>query len=766
MKKVLQILSALLFFSFFSTTLKAQLLPPNLPEQDACSALQICGNFFTPYSYQGVGMITDLATTPCYSGEANSVWFKLVVNSPGSIVFAITPVDTQDDYDFAVVNLTGGDCNNIQQSQVIRCNFNNNSQPNPYYSGGIVGLNSTSTITSAIAGANGQAFLQQITANAGDVYLIMLNNYGHDDCFGNCPGSGFLLDFTGSTATFNQPPPPQLQQILPYCNLSQQITIQLNTNVLCSSIAPNGSDFYLTPSGTISGVQGINCTGPAGYTDKIKVNFSSPLPNGDYSIHAQVGTDGNTLLGLCNSPLALPASLNFHVGLDPIAMISVDSPACQKIKINLNTPAACNTIAPNGSDFVITGPSNVVISAATGTNCIPGGFTSTVELSLAQPIAVDGTYIIKSYVGSDGNTLADSCGRVLPTAKEISFNVNSFNGLLKALPDSTVCNLGEVITLYGINDGPPPTYGFNYTWTPTTNVQNPNSLYTQLTVPGFFNYYILSTVDANGCYLRDSAKIRVIPFMGALTPGQSELCIGDALKLHASNGVQYSWFEDESLNTVPDNNTFDCTSCPEPIATPPLGTNDYFVLIKSNIGCLDTLKTTIVVHDKPVIESYPVDTTVKYGKSVTLHATGGTLYSWSPVATMNDPELANPVVTPKEPTAYVVVGLNEFGCMNYDTSFVDIDYRVETQLPNAFSPNGDNLNDVFKVGNIGLRKLVTFQVFDRWGKKVFETINPAEGWDGTYKGKAADGGVYYYYIQLGYADNVVETFKGDVTLIR
>jgi len=122
---------------FAPGNLHAQLLPPNLPEQDACSALQICGNFFTPYGYQSTGAVMDLPTTPCGSPEAASVWFRLEVNSPGIIVFAITPVDPQDDYDFAMVDLTNGDCNSIQQSQVIRCNFNNNEQPNSYYANGI-----------------------------------------------------------------------------------------------------------------------------------------------------------------------------------------------------------------------------------------------------------------------------------------------------------------------------------------------------------------------------------------------------------------------------------------------------------------------------------------------------------------------------------------------------------------------------------------------------------------------------------------------------
>src|SRR5687768_11123601 len=116
--------SVLTIFSFIET--QAQLLPPNQPEQNACNALQLCGNtFFTPYSYQGEGTVTDLTTTPCFSPESNSVWLRLVVSAPGTIVFSITPVVTADDYDFAIANITNGDCNNIAQTQVIRCNFNN-----------------------------------------------------------------------------------------------------------------------------------------------------------------------------------------------------------------------------------------------------------------------------------------------------------------------------------------------------------------------------------------------------------------------------------------------------------------------------------------------------------------------------------------------------------------------------------------------------------------------------------------------------------------
>ncbi|WP_118975939.1 gliding motility-associated C-terminal domain-containing protein [Taibaiella koreensis] len=748
----------------FTGTVRAQLLPPNLPEQNACDALQLCGNFFSPYSYQTVGTVNDLPFTPCGNGEANSVWFRLEITSPGILVFKIVPVDTADDYDFAVIDITGGDCANIQQAQVIRCNFNNNIQPNTYYYGGVVGLNTTSTLTSVFGGAYGQPFLQQINANAGDVYLIMLNNYGHDDCSGNCPGSGFLLDFAGSTAQFNQPPPPKLLEIAPVCDMSHEITVHLSTNALCSSIATDGSDFFLTPSGTIQSVTGINCSGTAGYTDKIKITFNSPLPNGDYSIHAKTGTDGNTLLGLCNAALQLPDSLSFHVGIDPIAYLSLDSPACQHLKINFNTPVACNSIAADGSDFTILGPSGVTIASATGPGCVPGGFASSVVLNLSAPIAVDGLYRIRSKIGTDGNSLNDTCGRILPPQQDLPFIVNSFNGVIQAYPDSTTCAIGDVVNLYSVNNGPPPAGGFSYHWTPATGLSDPTAPATQLTVPYMRNYYVLETIDANGCYLRDSAHLIVTPFVGQINPSKTAICLDDPFVIHASGGAQYAWYDNPGLTGTPP--TLNCSDCAGPEALPPLGVNNYYVVITNSAGCTDTLKSEITVNPKPTIESFPVDTTIKYGSSIALHAFGGTFYTWSPTSTLSDGFSGSPMATPKETTAYVVTGANEFGCIAMDTSLIRVDFRSPVLIPNAFSPNGDGLNDVFGVQNFKFQKLLEFRVFDRWGKQIFETNNPAKGWDGTINNKPANQDVYYYIIRLGYADDYVETFKGDVTLIR
>jgi len=294
-----------------ATGTQAQLLTPNQPEQNVCNALQLCGTQFTsPYSYQGTGTTIDIDGTPCGSGEENSVWLKLVVSTSGSMVFTITPVSAQDDYDFAVIDATGINCNNIGNNNVVRCNFNNN-EPGSNLNGA-VGLSMSSPYYYVQGGTFGNSKCRYIDAVAGQTYYIMINNFGNYNTGG--PSSGFTIDFTGSTATFNSTGYPTMDSVKkPICNYKSEIIIQLSEEVKCSSIATNGSDFYLTPSGNITSATGINCSGSNGYTDRIKLTFSPPLQPGNYAVHAQQGNDGNTLLDLCNNPLQTPAQLSFKV---------------------------------------------------------------------------------------------------------------------------------------------------------------------------------------------------------------------------------------------------------------------------------------------------------------------------------------------------------------------------------------------------------------------------------------------------------------------
>src|SRR5690606_26260967 len=91
------------------------------------------------------------------------------------------------------------------------------------------------------------------------------------------------------------------------------------------------------------------------------------------------------------------------------------------------------------------------------------------------------------------------------------FTINSFDGQLQTIADTSICNAGDPLQLGGTNTGTAPPGGFQYQWTPSAGIQDPHSLATSATMTSFINFFVLETVDAYGCYLRDSLTVRVQP---------------------------------------------------------------------------------------------------------------------------------------------------------------------------------------------------------------------------------------------------------------
>ncbi|MES2480196.1 MAG: GEVED domain-containing protein [Bacteroidota bacterium] len=108
-----------------------------------------------------------------------------------------------------------------------------------------------------------------------------------------------------------------------------------------------------------------------------------------------------------------------------------------------------------------------------------------------------------------------------------------------------------------------------------------------------------------------------------------------------------------------------------------------------------------------------------------------------------------------------------YGCKSSDSVFVNAEACCEMAFPNAFTPNGDKRNDLFRPIRDGRQDIVTFRIMNRWGQTVFESgSTDTEGWDGTFAGKAQDMGVYQYYVKYKCLDGLFYELKGDVTLIR
>jgi gliding motility-associated-like protein len=192
----------------------------------------------------------------------------------------------------------------------------------------------------------------------------------------------------------------------------------------------------------------------------------------------------------------------------------------------------------------------------------------------------------------------------------------------------------------------------------------------------------------------------------------------------------------------------------------------YTLAVASVNGCTKAFAVEVTEYPVPLVTVYPEDTSIYYGMAVQLHAIGAANYSWSPIADLEGRSGASTIARPKSTTLYQVVGKNDYGCADTAYARVRIDNNLPDMLPNAFSPNGDGLNDVFRIEGATYQQLNFFKVFNRFGHLVFYTTDIAKGWEGTYQDQPCEVGTYYYQVELVYPDGKLKRVKGDVVLLR
>jgi gliding motility-associated-like protein len=158
--------------------------------------------------------------------------------------------------------------------------------------------------------------------------------------------------------------------------------------------------------------------------------------------------------------------------------------------------------------------------------------------------------------------------------------------------------------------------------------------------------------------------------------------------------------------------------------------------------------------------------TITSGSSVQLNATGGILYVWTPSATLDNPGIYNPVATPSTSTTYTCNITDLFGCSRNAAVTV---YVIDPAfwLPTAFTPDGNGISDIFIVHGEGITDF-EFNIFNRWGERIFHTRDLLTGWDGTRQntGDKLPEGAYVYELRGKLSDGTPIDSKGIVNLIR
>ncbi len=190
----------------------------------------------------------------------------------------------------------------------------------------------------------------------------------------------------------------------------------------------------------------------------------------------------------------------------------------------------------------------------------------------------------------------------------------------------------------------------------------------------------------------------------------------------------------------------------------PSTTQLYLTVIDNVSGCKGSDSLIVSKYPLPKLQIAHYDSVVTARSQINLSVSGAERYQWTPAKWLNDHLSNSPIVTPQSTITYTIRGINEYNC--YDSLTVPIVVLDDIFIPNAFSPNGDGLNDVFRISNIGYQGNGGFQIFNRYGNEVFSGVSLTDSWDGTYKGVALSSGVYFYLIVLNNMDGSTTQYRG------
>lgn len=236
--------------------------------------------------------------------------------------------------------------------------------------------------------------------------------------------------------------------------------------------------------------------------------------------------------------------------------------------------------------------------------------------------------------------------------------------------------------------------------------------------------------------------------------GPTDICFGETVLLNAEGAKYFKWNTGQTQSQIvvkPDKNT------------------EYYVIGYGNNCNPDTAKITVNVHAKPKADFTFSPKKPGIGETVNFiaKATGASQYKWyfdgSDNVSGTFPQMDHVFSGYGEKHVKLIV-TNKAGCMDTISYKVVIDDEIKIFVPSAFTPNGDQQNDIFVAVSNGAAEY-HMDVFNRWGEKVFETDDIEKGWDGTFKGTKVPEGVFYYQLKIKGINKRDYYINGQVTVI-
>ena len=772
---------------------------PDYTEGDCFGAVNICDG----YLYQEVAPLDDgaypdiLPVNGCeMTNVANEGWYLINVQEDGMLNFKLTP-NEDDDYDWALFNLTNATCNDISTDPdlLVSCNTY-----------GLTGSNGVTGISSALGGIgsangpgdlNGPSFNEDLPVLAGETYALMISNWSGTS-------NGYELDFGTSSAGFEDIIPPVVEDIYSDCS---GIHIEFSEYIDCETALPE--HFTIEGPGgpfTISNLES-NCANGAGFGVVFLIDADPIFPPEGGTYHMVFQDD--EIADLCGNFLEA-TSIPFEV-MPGIEIVATSAPAAcgnsngsvsvvvmggnEPLQYRMNNGALQNAPVFNNllpGEYTITvidagnceGSTTVevweeIIAFTAGTNgytcdntfytnaSLPPGYTGSWSgpsgVEFEAPSAAQ-TLVTASLSGEYDLvwTLTNNINCTVSDAVTVSFSDLGISGMsFESISCFGACDGSYTVIPSGVAN----LAEMNYIWSSGTPM--PDAPQTATGLCDGIHFVTLQT--DSGCVfevpvlLSDPKELRIneVIVIPESCPGFNDA----AIKMVSENAVAYSF--DGGV-------TYSQSSLANGLAA-----GIHTISVQNAGGCeVDTL-----VHVLPAsgpeanfnVESQSASTydPVFQFKNFSRNYTSsywkfgypdgfGTSTEDQPRFSFKDAELGDYEV--------MLVVKDRAGCVDTAFQTVTIYEDVLNYIPNAFSPNEDGVNDVFKpVLRYFDRTDYRMQVFDRLGKIVFETNNPDLGWNGSDNGKDyyLEAGVYVYAIRVkSERTGEVFVFRGNVSLLR
>jgi gliding motility-associated-like protein len=438
--------------------------------------------------------------------------------------------------------------------------------------------------------------------------------------------------------------------------------------------------------------------------------------------------------------------------LDSVTYVVSVFDVVKSTKIEMDPILSCNELLVN---FKLTSPSSLKLSFTPG----DGGYDTTGQKLFQHFYKSIGYYYpsitLRDSSGCQASRGSDQTVRVMGAIPIFGQDKRNFcdSGTV-AFSNSSIKNEPITSTVWDMGDG-----GILTDQEPSYKFTRPGTFVTRLTL-----------TTRSGCVSTATDTVRVYATPYTRIKGDSTLCLNNALYLSSNlirpdTAVRWSWNFGNGISSVSQNPAITYT-------TP--GTYKISLQTTNKLGCSATNTHEVLVSPFPIItvKENPI---LPVGLSIPLpisYSKDVTTYKWSPSVGLSCTDCAIPVAKPIYNTTYQIEVSNQYGCVSNSSIKVTVQCNEKNYfMPNTFSPNNDGNNDIFYPRSVGVSRVQTMKLFNRWGQLVFEkkdfySNDISSGWNGTIQGQPAPMDTYVYYIELICENSKILPLKGNVTLIR